>query len=337
MSRFGIPSAAVGATVAAIMFAAAPAAAEAIKIATLKVAGGAPLFLADDRGYFKAEGLDVEFVYFDAGQPTALAVVAGSADIGVAAFGAGIYALAGQGGLRVIAGQSHEVPGFRTATYVASNGAYDAGLKSLSDIKGHSVAMTVAGGPFHYALGLLADKYGFDMSSLTLRPMQSLANNISAVIGGQVDVAIAPFVMVQGAIAKDQVKLLGYAGDVTPWQISGVFVTKKTADDRRDMIERFLRAYRKGLHDTYDAFTDENGHRKNMATADDVLAVMSKYLGAPPQILTNAVEYVDRDGRLDEKDIARQIAWFKSQNLLKVDVPLDTVIDARYAVALPDQ
>jgi NitT/TauT family transport system substrate-binding protein len=169
MMKLAMRCAAISA-VGSFLLATGPAAAEKIKIATLKVAGGAPLFLADDKGYFKAEDIEVEFAYFDAGQPTALAVVAGSADIGVAAMGAGIYALAAQNGLKIVAGQSHETPGFPNAAYVVSNHAYDAGLKSLSDIKGHSVAMTVAGGPFHYALGLLAEKYGFELNTLTLRP-----------------------------------------------------------------------------------------------------------------------------------------------------------------------
>jgi NitT/TauT family transport system substrate-binding protein len=338
MRKIGLRVAMLGAMLAATAVAVmVPAAAEKIKIGTLKVAGAAPLFVAEDKGYFKAEGLDIEFVFFDAGQPTALAVVAGSVDIGVAALGAGIYALAGQGGLRIIAAQTREVAGFHNGAYLVSNRAYEAGLRSLKDIKGHSVAMTVMGGPFHYALGLLAEKNGFDLSSVTLRPMQSLANNISAVIGGQVDVAIAPLAMAQGAIARGDAKVLGYIGEETPWQLSVVFAANRTGNERRDMVEAFLRAYRKGVHDSYDAFTDANGNRKNMETASETLAILSKHLGQPADRLTDAVEYIDRDARLDMKDIVRQIAWFKAQNLLKVDAPLDQVVDLRYAVPLPDK
>jgi hypothetical protein len=102
------------------------------------------------------------------------------------------------------------------------------------------------------------------------------------------------------------------------------------------MLERFLRAYKKGVRDAHDAFTDENGRRKDMASAPDTLAIMAKHLGQNSQMIANAVQYIDRDARLDVKDIARQIAWFKAQKLLKVEITSDQIIDKRYAVALPD-
>ena len=333
----GRVAASIGLMLAAFALWPGEAAAEKIKVCMLKVAGAAPLFIAAEKGYFKAEGLETEFIYLDAGQATAMAVVAGSCDVGVAALGAGIYALAAQGGLKIIAAQAREVPGFPNGTYMISNRAYAAGLKSLKDLPGHSVAMTIVGGPFHYSLGLLAEKYGFELASLKLMPMQSIANNISAVVGGSADVAIAPLAMVQDVVARGDVKVLGYIGDETPWQLSTVFIATKSADERRDMVERFLRAYRRGVHDSYDAFTEAEGKRKNMATAPEILAILSKYLGHPADTLTNAVQYIDREARLDEKDIAHQIAWFRAQNLLKVDVGVGQVVDKRYAVALPEK
>lgn len=327
----------IAAALAALVFWPGCATAEKIRIGTLKVAGAAPLFIAEQKGYFKAEGFETEFVYLDAGQPTAMGVVAGSLDFGVAALGAGMYALAAQGGLKIIAAQAREVPGFPNGAYLVSNRAYEAGLKSLKDIPGHSVAMTIVGGPFHYSLGLLAEKYGFSLNSVKLLPMQSIANNISAVVGGSADVAIAPLAMVQQVVARGDVKVIGYIGDETPWQISTVFIATKTANERREVVERFLRAYRKGVHDSYDAFTDESGQRKNMSTAPEVLAILSKYLGHPPDALSNAVQYIDREARLDVKSIEHQIAWFRAQNMLKADITVDQVIDKRYAVALPDK
>jgi len=44
------------------------AAAETIKIGTQKVAGG-PLYIAAAKGYYAAEGLEPDFVFFEAGEP----------------------------------------------------------------------------------------------------------------------------------------------------------------------------------------------------------------------------------------------------------------------------
>ena len=45
--------------------------------------------------------------------------------------------------------------------------------------------------------------------------------------------------------------------------------------------------------------------------------------------------YIDRESRLDFKDVLHQIAWYKSQNMLKDSVDSDAIIDKRYAVPLP--
>jgi len=50
----------------------AAVAGEAIKIGTLMTTGGGALYIAQEKGYFAAEGLTAELVPFDAGQPVAV-------------------------------------------------------------------------------------------------------------------------------------------------------------------------------------------------------------------------------------------------------------------------
>jgi NitT/TauT family transport system substrate-binding protein len=325
----------IGALVLAALMAPERLCAETIKIAVLKTTGSAPLFVAEEKGYFALEGLATENVYFDAGQPAAVAVVAGSVDFGMAGLGGGLYGLAYQGALVIIAAQAREVPGFHNGTYLVSNRAYAAGLRTLEDIPEHSVAMTAIGGPFHYALALVADKYGFGLNEVRLLPLQSIANNVSAVVGGTADVAMAPATQALPVIDKGEAKVLGYVGEETPWQLSVAFTATKTANNNESLVRRFLRAYDRGAKDMHDAFTDAGGHRKDMPTAAENVRILSRVLGQPPAMIAASIQYVDREARLDIADVMRQIAWFKTQGLLKGDLPKDRIIDARYVVPLP--
>lgn len=185
---------------ALIAFAPRVAGAETIRIGTVRISAAGPAFVAAEKGFFAAEGLTPDFVFFDAPQPIAVAVVSGDLDFGQAAATAALYTLGGQGALKIVAGLAREVPGFPLNAYVASNRAYAAGLTSYKALAGHSVAIGTIGSPGHYILGLLAAKYGFDLKSLRLQPLQGIPNIISAVSGGQADASVTAATAVFPAI-----------------------------------------------------------------------------------------------------------------------------------------
>ena len=104
--------------------------AEAIKIGSTKIASGGPVFIAIDKGYFAAEGLDAQMEFFAASLPVAVATVSGDIDFGSAGLTAALYQLGGQGQLRIIAANARDAPGFPLYAFIASNKAYAVGHKS---------------------------------------------------------------------------------------------------------------------------------------------------------------------------------------------------------------
>jgi NitT/TauT family transport system substrate-binding protein len=307
--------------------------AETIKVGILKVGASGPIYLAEERGYFADEGLTAEPVTFGAGQAVAVAVVSGDVDIGVTGLTAGLYNLASGGQLRVVAGLHREARGFRMLGYFASKRAYDAGLISLKDVTNHSVALTTIGSTTHYAVGLLAMKYGFPIATVKILPLQSIPNSSAAVVGGQADVGMIPGTL-KPEMDKAGAHLLGWVGDETPWQIGAVFVTTKTTDERGDMLKRFLRVLAKGSHDYHDAFTDAHEERRDGPSAPAALEIIAKAIGETPQELDDQLPYVDPKLRLDIRDVRRQIDWYRDQGMIKGDISVDKLVDKRYAVSL---
>src|SRR6185437_11022736 len=119
--------------------------AEHIKIGILKTTASGPIFIASAKGYFAAEGLEDELVFFASAQPIAVATASGAIDFGNAGFTGGFYGLAGDGALRIISGGASEVPGYHNQAFLASNKAWSAGLRSLKDMPGHSFAVSQIG------------------------------------------------------------------------------------------------------------------------------------------------------------------------------------------------
>jgi NitT/TauT family transport system substrate-binding protein len=313
------------------------AAAETIKIGLLKTAGNGGIFVALERGYFAAEGLTPTLTYFQAAQPIAVATVSGDIDFGSTALTGGLYNLAAQGSLRVIAAQSADMPSFQNNTVIVSNRADAAGLKSYQDLAGRSVAITTAGSSPQYCIVLLSEKFGFDLKGIRFLPVQTTPNVVSAVSGGQADAGVGPAAALLPAVQRGDAKLLGFIGDVTPFQLGAVFVTTKTADQRGDVVTRFLRAYRKGARDYHDAFTGPGEKHRDGPDAPAIMAILAKSIGQTPEQLKSGISYVDAQARIDARDVQHQIDWYRSQGLLKGALKASDLIDKRYALALPEK
>ena len=312
-------------------------AAERVRIGLLKLSSAAPLFLAKEHGYFEQEGIEVDLKFFDAAVPIAVAAVSGDIDIGFTGFTAAFYNLAGKGGLKVIAGTAREAPGFQNTAYVASKRAYDAGLKSLKELPGHSVGLTQVGSTFHYSLGLIADKLKFDVSSVRIVALQSLPNVAAAIKGGQLDAALTAATTISPVVASGDAVVLGFVGDETPWMLGCVVASSATIEKNRKLVEKVLAAYRRGAEEYTRVLLRRGADGKFVQSdeGDAMLSLISKYTEQKPEQLRLGLAVVDP--ALDSADIARQIAWFKRQKMVDPEVDAEKIIDRSFVPDKPTE
>jgi NitT/TauT family transport system substrate-binding protein len=327
-----------GALAACVLGATPAAQAETIKIALIKLLSYPSTPIAIERGYFKEQGLDAQMIYFDSAEPMAVALASGDVDFGVSGLGAAFYTLAAQGQIRLLASSAMEhLGGFYNLVFLASPKAYEGGLTTPHDLPGHSQGVTQIGTSLQYTVGLLAEKDHFSVNTIPIRPLQSIPNVISALTGNQIDSAVLPATPVLSLLDKGSIKLLGWAGDVVPnWMGAVAFTSKKHADRDGDMVKRFMLAYRHGSRDYHDAFATKDDKRQDSPDAPAVLELLSKFTGIPAPLIDRAVPYIDGEGRVVMSDVTHQIAWYRSQNMMKADVKAEDFVDMRYAIPMPE-
>jgi NitT/TauT family transport system substrate-binding protein len=307
-----------------------PTRAETIKIGLLKTSSSAVAVIAIKRGYFTAAGLDAQLVPFDAAEPVAVATASGDIDFGITGMTAGLYALASQ--IRIISGHLQEHPGFHANAIVASNKAFDAGLKTVKDLAGHSIGVTQIGSSLHYSVALVAERSGIALDALRIVPLQSNANVASAVSGGQIDAGATLGNFASPAVARGTVKLLAWAGDIAPWQFGALITSAKLADGNPDRVKRFLTAMHKAQRDYHDAFTAPDGTRADQAGAPAIYAIIAEYLGQTVEQVRPALAYVE--GRVDVDDVMHQIAWYRDHGFLKNAAGVEKIVDRRFVVPM---
>jgi NitT/TauT family transport system substrate-binding protein len=304
------------------------------KIGVLRLSSSAPVFIAQDKGYFREAGLDVELKFFDAAQPIAVATTSGDIDFGITAFTAGLYNLAGKGTLKVIGGMSREKAGYPLIGYFASNNAYAAGLKTPKDLAGRRIAVTQVGSSFHYSLGLLADKYGFKLADVKIVPLQSLSNAAAALKGETVDAALLPVSTARKLMDDGGAKLLGWVGDETPWQLGAVFASPRTLANKAlvtkllGVLERADREY----HDVILASVKDGNAAINDKTRP-LLEIIAKYTNLPVEQVVGNCAYIDPDGKLDVTNVDNQIKWLQDQGFVDKGFGADAIIDKAYVKA----
>ncbi len=322
--------------VAMLLLATAAQAADPVRLGLLHTLSPAPLYIAQERGYFRDEGIDLTFRFFEAAQPIAAAAVAGDIDVGVTALTGGFFNLAEKGTLKVIGGGLHEQRGYEGSAILVSNQAYASGLTSLDKLSGHSFAITQYGSSFHYMLGRIAEAEHSDVASVTLRPVQQIGNMVAAVASGQVDATIAIASMAKPLVASGQAHIIGWAGDVVPYQITALFTTGQMIAQHADVLHRFARAYQNGVADYRAAFLrlDAQGKPIVDATTDAVIPAITAYVfnGDPNarQKIISGVGYYDAGGALDVSDVIAQLNWFKAQGLVKGDADPRSLIDTQF-------
>src|SRR5579871_4637356 len=297
------------------------------RVGVLKLSSSAPVFIAQDKGYFRDAGLDVELKFFDAAQPIAVATTSGDLDFGVTAFTAGLYNLAGKGTLKVIGGMSREKAGFPLIGYFASNKAYAEGLRTPRDLAGKRIAVTQIGSSFHYSLGLLADRDGFKLSEVKVVPLQSLSNVGAALKGETVDAALLPVTSARKLMDDGGAKLLGWVGDETPWQLGAVFASPKTLE-KNALATKFLAAIERADREYHDVILAavKDGNAPINDTTRPLLEIIAKYTSLPLEQVVGNCAYIDPDGKLDVKNVANQIEWLQGQGFVDKGVTVDAII-----------
>jgi NitT/TauT family transport system substrate-binding protein len=304
------------------------------RIGVLRLSSSAPVFIAQDKGYFREAGLDVELKFFDAAQPIAVATASGDVDFGITAFTAGLYNLAGKGTLKVIGGMSREKAGYPLIGYFASNNAYAAGLKTPKDLAGKRIAVTQVGSSFHYSLGLLADKYGFKLSDVKIVPLQSLSNAAAALKGETVDAALLPVSTARKLMDDGGAKLLGWVGDETPWQLGAVFASPKTLANKA-VVTKLLTVLDRADREYHDVILTvmKDGVAPINEQTKPLLEIIAKYTNLPLEQVVGNCAYIDPDGKLDVKNVDNQIKWLQAQGFADKGYDAESIIAKDYVKA----
>jgi NitT/TauT family transport system substrate-binding protein len=197
-------------------------------------------------GIFKKHNIELEMLYTQGGGETQQAVIAGSADIGIAAGVMGVLSAYSKGApVRIIGAET--TGGNDLFWYVKA----DSPIKSLKETEGKTIAYSTNGSSTHGVVNAFMKEQG-----LKARPTATggPAATLTQVMSGQIDVgwSAPPFGLEQ--LDKSQIRIIATGNDAVAFkgQTVRINITNvQTLQSRRPVIERYMRAYRETVEAMY--------------------------------------------------------------------------------------
>ena len=257
------------------MLATPAAAVDRIKVAVAQPTAWDAIFdiVAVEKGFYKAQDLDVTNVHTAGGAETAQVVTSGSVDLGgVAAIHGVLAAFAKGSDIRIIGSQMIGSPDLYL--YVRA----DSPIKSMRDTDGKIVLYSRPGSVSHILLLSLAKQFHVTPKYVAGGPAPAIR---TMVMSGQGDVGHAPVPFALDSVQKGEIRIIATGADVEELEhVSGrvVIATAAYLKTNRDIARRFMVAHMQTVDWVY----------KN---PDEVAQIYAKAFHVDPEIPKQAMKF----------------------------------------------
>jgi NitT/TauT family transport system substrate-binding protein len=300
-----------------------------VRVGNVNTVSDIGIYIADRKGYFKAEGLDVDFVGFKTAAQMIAPLGAGQLDVGGGTVSAGLYNAVGRKiGIRIVADKGSSRAGYNFSRVMVRKDLIDNGrYKTFADLKGMRVAIAAVGTGNAATLNEALKKAGLAFSDVTTIdlgfPDHLIAYRNKAIDAGVTNEPTATLAERAGVavsvpgndtlFANHQTAVLLYSDD---------FALK-----RRPTALKFMRAYLRGVRDYNDALKDGKIAGPG---AEEIIQTLVAYTDIKEPTLHRDMSPAacNPDGAADVASLAGDLEFFKQMKLIETpDIKAGDVVD----------
>ena len=310
------------------------AAGQVITVGATSSTSDTPIYIADRKGYFRAEGLDVKVSNFRSAADMVAPLGAGQLEAGAGSASAGLYNAVARGiRIRIVADKASSPPGYGATKILVRKDHVESGrYRELKDLKGMKLAMNAPGVSNTSTLNTLLMSAGLKYSDIETVDLP-LPDHVAALrnksVDGSASVEPAPAL----ALRNGDAVLIRSDDEILPdHQIAVLLYSEEFAQHRSDAAKGFMRAYLRAVRFYNDALA--NG-RLDGPTAEEVIAILTEATPVKDRSIYKLITPtgIDPDGRVNKASLLHDLAFYTEQGLIKGRVNLDDVIDETFAAA----
>jgi NitT/TauT family transport system substrate-binding protein len=293
---------------------------QSISVGTVRTANNAPVFLAQARGYFQEQGIDVRLEYFDSGVNIVPALATNRVDIGEGSLTPALLNAYTRGvNLRIVAQKASGAPGADYFPIMIRKDLWDNGtFTRYSDITGRRVAVSNLWTGSHYKLVKLDARFGISNNAYEIQTLP-FGDMTAALQNRAIDAAVVVEPVATRLELNDlAVRLMGEENSpeilVQVYSYAEAFMRERPALGRA-----FLVGWLRGVRE----FT--MARSQGGAVWENVRAVLA---GEIPELADTALAgrmafaYMDPNGRIPPEQYAELVDWYQAAGQLTRRVEL---------------
>jgi len=283
-----------------------------VRMGMILTSGGAPLYLAQERGWFAAEGIEWQYEPLQVTSEALAQVGTGNLEIANVTIGAAVLNSIVRGvDVKIIAGNSNYPPnGAGINAMMVRRDLYDSGVTDASGLRGRKVAGNALGVFTEYAI----DK-AMRTAGMTIDDVEFVAMPFPDMPAGFANRAIDAGFVIEPSVTVS--RLQGTAVQIVPEWLQGaqetVLMGGPTLLRDRALAEAFLRVYLRGVRTVQaEGFTPE------------IAALIERYTRVSPELVQQIrPPYWDPDARVNWDSLMDQQTFYMARGSATYSEPLD--------------
>jgi NitT/TauT family transport system substrate-binding protein len=275
-----------------------------------------PVYVAQEKGFFKDEGLEVLLVMFNAGATNLQALIGGDVQIMGSAFVETIGGRAAGMDIKNFWGICNLMP-FKL--YSHSN------FKSMKEAKGKRFAISRFGSLTDFLTRATLHHFGVDPKEVTILQIGSTPARFAALSAGGVDATVVWFPVTEIAKSQGYNQLFDLKEIFPEWPYETFAARESWLNKERTQAVKFLRAYQRGVKHT-------------LENRDDAIKAIAKYVKIDPAYMPSGYDQYRNsfplDGRIAEKAIPTVIAQEFEHGRIKKKISVEDLLDRSFITQL---
>lgn len=296
-----------------------------LKVGVLGTTGDAPLYIAFEKGYFRDQNLDIEFVQFGSALDMIAPLSAKQLDVGSGGIGAALFNAFAQGiPIKLVAETVRTPENWKSNAWFVRSDLKDV-VKTPADLKGRTVSLAATCTVIDTELSVLLDKGGLKRSDITVRTV-AYADNPAAFASKSIDFTYGfePYATTFQTTGVAFLWLTG--GSVIPNHVQSGILYGPSMTSQQDVAQRWMLAYLKGARESYKYYN-------SLPLPDDITNIVVKYgvQKDPARVKTSPLSPRNLDGSVDKNSVQTDLNFFKANNCIQGSPTVDQVVDNSYA------